>query len=1038
MKTSLSSQLARLAVVACAANIAACHSDGGVNMIRVVGQSAFVSAPPAGMISSGRGLAVPGTSNVSDTSGAGGTSGSSTSTPRTVEETDLYRLEGDRLYYLNGYRGLMVFDVTDVDHPALIGRSPIYGSPVDMIVRNGIAIVVVADWFGQMDDGSPFHGSIVRGLDATDPANIKLLGEAKLGGWVADDRVVGDVIYAVSEDYGWVYGWGAPAGGAAPTQSVIVSSVSFASNVIKSVGEVTFPGFSGVFNVTPNAIMLAHDALDVTVAVDAGTAAPDAGKPAPDAGKAAPDTAVAIGTGTVTKPSNQTELLYLDISDPGGQIVQRGSLTVAGQVQGWGADNGRWNLDFADGKIAHVVGCAGGTYGYCDGTSGYILSTADFSNPDAPTLTSQLGIPSTGWSVAARFGTGRLYLSPQTYDYGTGATATPFLVYDLTDPRAPALAGTLNISGTVWNILPAPGSRLFALGSEYTNTATTTNEAVSLQYLDVTTPSNPQLIGTSTFGTGWAWTPAAGTFKAFTMDATQGLVVLPFSGWSYASDSYNNGLQLIDFTASSITTGGAAHTRGWVERGIFVKNRLVSLSDLSLAVVDYTDHTAPIVISELTLARNVITAQPEGANIAEISSDWWDNDVSWSEVRLLPIANAEETSDAGNVPTVRVDGVNAQVFMHGTLAYVVTNVQVPATCDSTGRPLPAGATPAGSTYSCTARAEQVQVVDLSHGIALRGKIQLPVDPWGWWGWGWGGCFWYDWWGGAEMVQVGGDALAFRRWEPIYDGNNGSRLDANSSLWVVDLSNPDSPSTASVSITDDPTAWWGNLQVAGGTLYAGHYEWVDRSTADGNQDWTVRYFADRVDLTDRAHPRIGAKINIPGLLVGGSTDDPSLLYTIDYRWDSNVAKDDLDVVRVEGNLATLLSTTTLDGYVGTTFVRGSTAYLSAQQYVDTSTGYYSSTVQLHAIDLSDPSAPVDRASQSANGWGWLLDVEGDRAVVQSGWGSSGVDIYQLAPGQPPQFRQFTRTLGWWANGVSRQGSSLYLSSGYWGVQKIDLQ
>ena len=58
-----------------------------------------------------------------------------------------------------------------------------------------------------MDDGTPFHGSIVRGLDATDPTNIKVLGEAKLGGWVRDDRVVGDVIYAVSEDYGWAYGW---------------------------------------------------------------------------------------------------------------------------------------------------------------------------------------------------------------------------------------------------------------------------------------------------------------------------------------------------------------------------------------------------------------------------------------------------------------------------------------------------------------------------------------------------------------------------------------------------------------------------------------------------------------------------------------------------------------------------------------------------------------------------------------------------------------------------------------------------------------
>jgi hypothetical protein len=908
----------------------------------------------------------------------------------------------------------MVFDVSDVDHPTLIGRSPIFGSPVDMIVRDGVAIVVVADWYGAMDDGTPFHGSIVRGLDATDPSHIKVLGEAKLGGWVADDRVVGDVIYAVSEDYGWSYGWDTT--GSAQGPSVIVSSVSFGGNAIRAVGSVTFPGFSGVFNVTPNAIMLAH-AVDTTMTIG-GTA----------------------DAGALTKTTNQTELLYLDISDPAGQIVKRGSLRVAGQVQGWGADNGRWNLDFSDGQTAHVVACGAGMYGYCDGTSGYILSIADFSNPDAPALASQVVIPSTGWSVAARFDTDRLYLSPQTYDYGTGATATPFLVYDLSDAKAPKLAGTLNISGTIWNILPAPNRRLFALGSQYTNTPTSSSSAVSLQYLDVTTPTAPQLLGTSTFGNGWAWTPAAGTFKAFTMDAAKGLVVLPFAGWSDSSQAYNNGLQLIDFTASSIATGGAAHTRGWVERGIFVKNRLVSLSDLSLAVVDYTNHAAPVLTTELTLARNVITAQPQGANIAEISSDWWGNDQTWSEVRLLPIVGVEETTDAGNIPTVRVDGVNARVFTNGKLAYVVTNVQVPATCDTYGRAIPAGAgADGGTTRSCTARAQQIQVVDLTNGVALRGKVRLPADTWGWWGWGWEGFYPSDWFGGAEVVQVGGDALAFRRWEPVYDGNSAYHLDANSSLWVVDLSNPDAPSTGSVSITDDPSGWWGNMQLAGNTLYVGHYEWLDRSTGDGGtQNWTVRYFADRVDLTDRAHPRIGAKINVPGLLVGGSSTDPDLLYTIDYRWDSNVAKDDFDAVRVQGGQATLLSTTPLTGWVGTTFVRGSTAYVSAEEYTDPTTGGTGGTVKLHAIDLANPAAPVDRESQSARGWGWLLDIEGDRAVVQSGWGPNGVDIYRLVPGQAPEFRQFTRTLGWWANGVSRQDDVLYLASGYWGVQKIDLQ
>src|SRR5262249_10143435 len=154
---------------------------------RVQGQSDFQSAPPGGSSarSGGADLGAPtnaGTGTGGSTAGRDEVAGSGNATPRTVEETDLYRLEGDRLYYLNQYRGLLIFDVADVDPPKLLGRSPIFGSPVEMRVSRGIATVVVADWYGKMDDGTPFHGSIVRGIDATNPADIKILGEAKLGG----------------------------------------------------------------------------------------------------------------------------------------------------------------------------------------------------------------------------------------------------------------------------------------------------------------------------------------------------------------------------------------------------------------------------------------------------------------------------------------------------------------------------------------------------------------------------------------------------------------------------------------------------------------------------------------------------------------------------------------------------------------------------------------------------------------------------------------------------------------------------------------
>src|SRR5207248_2403849 len=118
-------------------------------------------------------------------------------------------------------------------------------------------------------------------------------------------------------------------------------------------------------------------------------------------------------------------------------------------------------------------------------------------------------------------------------------------------------------------------------------------------------------------------------------------------------------------------------------------------------------------------------------------------------------------------------------------------------------------------------------------------------------------------------------------------------------------------------------------------------------------------------------------------------------------------------------------------------RGTTAYLSAEHYSDPS-DYKGPRVNLHAIDLSDPTHPIDRISSDEKGWGWLLDVQGDRAIVTSGWGQSGIDVYKLTPGSAPAFDRFVRTRGWWSNSLSRHDDTLYLASGYWGVQAIPLE
>ena len=191
----------------------------------------------------------------------------------------------------------------------------------------------------------------------------------------------------------------------------------------------TYAGYGGVFNVTSNSIMLAH-----------------------------PDTPHG-GCGLRRADARPTSCIWTS-RIPAARSSQRGTLQVDGVVDTSGADEGRWGLDFADGKTAHVVGCASGQYG-CGGTTGaYILATGDFTNPNAPVLDSELSIPATGWSVTARFDSGRMYLSPNSDSYA--GTTTPLQVYDLSNPTAPTLAGQTQLPGTVWLMVPSRQSALRA------------------------------------------------------------------------------------------------------------------------------------------------------------------------------------------------------------------------------------------------------------------------------------------------------------------------------------------------------------------------------------------------------------------------------------------------------------------------------------------------------------------------------------------------------------------------------------------------
>ena len=348
-------------VLTCAVSFAACTS-GNPNE-RITGQTDFVSAPMAGA-SRGEGASGGATGGRRRVGGARAQRARRhiDDTP-TVEETDIYRLEGNRLYYLNGYRGLMVFDVADVDTRSSSGARRSTARPS----RCSCATASPSWWSatGTATRTTARRSTAPSSAASTPPirANIRSLGEAKLGGWVRDMRVVGDDLYAVSEDYGWRYGWRRLRRRRRRSGSTGVGSTTRRSRRSSS-----RPSASAAARIQP-----------------VGTGVPRLRRRVQRHAQRDPVGArQPRATARNGRAPTSTELLdYIDISRSRGR--DRAARHASGRRPGQRLGRRQRPLEprLRRRQDRAVVGCAAGSYG-CSGQGGYVLATVDFTNPDAP------------------------------------------------------------------------------------------------------------------------------------------------------------------------------------------------------------------------------------------------------------------------------------------------------------------------------------------------------------------------------------------------------------------------------------------------------------------------------------------------------------------------------------------------------------------------------------------------------------------------------------------------------------------------------
>jgi hypothetical protein len=740
------------------------------------------------------------------------------SAARAIEEADIIKLDGDRLFALSQYGGLSVIDVSDPANLSLLGRHKVLATPFEMYVRENIAMVLY-NGYGEYtyDEATQMYTwhqtSYVIAFDATDPSNIEELGRFPVLGYVSDSRIVGDILYVAAFEDG--YCWGC---GAAPRTNLISLDVSNPS-AINKVDELSFEeventyGWKKSMTSTDQRMYIAGPAW-----------------------------------GATEQPEGSL-IQVVDISDPSGDMVLGAGVEVGGQIES------RWQMDEYEGVLRVI------SQPFTWSTEQVpVIETFDVAASDTitPLASLPMVLPRPERLQSVRFD------GPRGYAI-TFQQTDPLFTIDLSDPLAPIQAGELEMPGWVYYMHPH-GDRVLGLGFDQGNT----DGGLTVSLFDVSDLATPTMLSRVNFGGEWGQLAEDQDriHKAFNVLDEQNLILVPFSGWSYSESvdatgyycgvsDYESGVQLIDWddAADTLALRAAAPARGQARRGFMHNDVLFTMSDDRLETFDIQDRDAPASQDTLALAQQVNRAAGDGETLVKVGYDWWTNSAEITTTRLanandlevgaeleLPQLNESNCYGSSYLSDV-VSGDGATYFLYQNYSYN------PATGESKD-------------------SSRVVTVDTSDPDAprLAGDAALPFSP----------SYYYGYAPGLVSNGVGlvsrGNTLVFSNHEYSYD-TLGNYESESLSAKVVDMSDPADPAVANVPLPLGLGAT--GLLIDDNVVALSHY-----AQSPTNPE-RVRFYLDRIDISDAANPVLSPSVNIPGSLLAYDAASERAI-TVDYR------------------------------------------------------------------------------------------------------------------------------------------------------------
>jgi hypothetical protein len=915
----------------------------------------------------------------------------STTTPRTVTESDIWKIRGNTLYFFNQLRGLQIIDITNPDAPRRDGTLPLPAVGEDMYILDDTHIVLLAQKGCCWDQSEVIAVTVADGTPA-------ITARLDVNGTINTSRLVGAALYIAADAY----------------QTTTAPS----SNPADSVNGVTY-----VYGTQLTSFDFSNPSAPVarsTLWLDGWSSS----------AVTATDRFFFIAS---TTDSTRSAIYVVDISSTNGTMAARGTIQPAGNV----ADKFKMGLN---GDVFTVISQVW-DWTNADNQTGSKLETFSLADPNAPAKLGELSIGVGDQLYATRIDTSRAYVvTAQQFD--------PLWVIDLTDPADPKVAGQLDVPGFSTFIQPL-GNQLVTIG------IVNDHVAISLfDVHDPAAPallSSVAAGGTYSWSEA-VWNEKAFSILP---DAGLILVPLSGwdseSGFAAQVQLIDLGATLL--TARGIINQPFEPRRATVfgTRILSISGHellTVNATDRDHPMVTSDVALAWSVDRVFVQGNYLIEIENGGAwldsaptlRVASIS----DPDQVQSEIGLDGAPIVGVALRGGKLYLAQADSQNFGIVplaagtSTSTIKQPTTTVVNPPPLDNTTNP---GSTDTKSTLT-------VSIYDLTQlpQLPLLGKTQMQIDPLRWGAsldalWPKPGVLvWADrgrnWGpilqgepiitdarlvpGGTSTVSGGGNVLkpdpatatqhtaalrtpAKRRSvlsvtsATVNSGTTSSGSlttavaspgiadlwwwggDSQGRLFAFDVTTASSPAFLSEE-KFAPDAWSiGGAFTADGAIYASHAGAVSLDGTDtADQGWAQGWFLDVIDFTEPAAPVVRDPVSIPTTLIGisNATTLNATLFTIGWHvQNQSTSSQFLDASAYDGAAATLIDSVTLTGWSNSAIVDGSNVFIGKS--TDNSGG---------AIDtwmLSSNNKLALLGSVTLDNAPWSLRALGDLLATQIG-------------------------------------------------------